>query len=144
MKITYYPNGKSNDGFEIGHIVNNMRLRWYKAHGRLMTQVRPVGEVCAHCGAESGWRKGRGLQSHHVKPVWAWMLDQLLSQPPKDRKAGEEMALRAQWGLMEFDTHFHTPDNLVPLCKSCHEKEEAKTLPKWKAHYNKHPKISMD
>ena len=143
MNITYYPNGKSKEGFEVGHIVNNMRYRWYTHNGRLRTTIRPAESVCAHCGAESGWRKGHALQAHHIKPVWAWMLDQVLRQPPSDRKQGEEMALRAQWGLMELDTHFHTPDKLVHLCKHCHEKEEVKALAKWKAHYNKHPKISI-
>ncbi len=143
MDITYYPNGKSGEGFEIGHIVNNMRYRWIKHNTRLMTTIRPIGEVCTHCGAEGEWRRGGGLQSHHIKPVWAWMLDQVLRQPPNDRKQGEEMALKAQWGLMKLDTHFHTPDNIIHLCKSCHEKEEAKMLAKWKAHYNKHPRVSI-
>ena len=58
MDITYYPNGKSNEGFEIGHIVNNMRVRWYKCNGRLMTKVKPHGDRCAHCGSEGGWKNG--------------------------------------------------------------------------------------
>lgn len=143
MDITYYPNGKSNEGFEIGHIVNNMRVRWYKRHGRLMAKIKPVNDKCAHCGADSGWMKGRALQSHHIKPIWAWMLEQLLRQPPRDRKEGEDMAYRAMWGLMEFDTHFHTPDNLIHLCKRCHEKEEARTIREWKAYFNQLPNVSV-
>jgi 5-methylcytosine-specific restriction endonuclease McrA len=143
MNITYYPNGKSNEGFEVGHIVNNMRVRWYKRNGRLMTTLRPAGATCAHCGGAGGWRKGQALQAHHIKPIWAWMLDQVLRSPPNDSRQGEDMALRAQWGLMELDAHFHTPEKLVHLCKRCHEKEEVKALKKWKAHYNKHPKIAI-
>ena len=143
MDITYYPNGKSSDGFEIGHIVNNMRVSWYKRNVKLMEKVRPSDSRCAHCGAEEGWLKGHALQAHHIKPVWAWMLEQLLRQPPEDRKEGEELALRAQWGLTKFDTHFHTPDNLLCLCKQCHEKEESKTLKTWKAYFNDHPQVSI-
>ena len=143
MDITYYPNGKSSDGFEVGHIVNNMRVSWYKRNSRLMEKVRPNATRCIHCGAESGWLKGRALQAHHIKPIWAWMLEQLLRQPPQDREEGAEMALRAQWGLTKFDTHFHTPDNLLCLCKRCHEKEESKTLKRWKAYFNEHPQVSI-
>jgi hypothetical protein len=40
MDITFYPNGKSNNGFEVGHIVNNMRVSWYKRNARLMEKIQ--------------------------------------------------------------------------------------------------------
>lgn len=76
-------------------------------------------------------RVGVAIEMHHKRPLWAWALRMILSDPPLTRT--DSIAIERQILQGRFDGNtMEAHEELVPLCKKCHVEAGNSANETWK------------
>ena len=139
MNICYVPVGAKthNDVLNLNECMQ-VAIRYARRNKTAIeskTQSLKGVKICTQCQ-----KVNKYFEVHHIKPMWVYALELVLTNRPQNRRELADLAIELQRGKKTI-LECHNKNNLLPLCSSCHDVVGSKADNQWRLYFKRESRL---
>lgn len=126
MKVFHLPRwiNSLNDVVALEHSAY-MLMKYARRNDKMYREAKKV-LIPTYTYCTCGLCDSVGMEVHHIKPIWASAVEYIMSFSP--RSTSDANSILKICGRIELEgavNEWHSPKNLIVLCRECHLKQQS-------------------